>query len=38
MTVSYSQDFGPFDGKVWLNCAPPLRRTKRSSGRPRRIA
>ncbi len=20
MTVSYSQDFGPFDGKVWLNC------------------
>ena len=20
MTVGYSQDFGPFDGKVWLTC------------------
>ncbi len=20
MTGSYSQDFGPFDGKVWRNC------------------
>jgi hypothetical protein len=26
MIGGYSQDFGPFDGKVWLNCAPPLPR------------
>lgn len=21
MTARYAQDFGPFDGKLWLNCA-----------------
>lgn len=21
MTVNYASDFGPFDGRVWLNCA-----------------
>ena len=33
MTVSYSQDFGPFDGKVWLNCAPPLPRVAAAAAR-----
>lgn len=35
MTGSYSQDFGPFDGKVWLNCAHqgPLPRVAAAAAR-----